>query len=76
MAKDFEKMTDAELAHFILSFPDNFTIPGALFEQQRRDARRAAEIERTRHQQILRWTVVAAIAAIVAAVAALWAIFH
>lgn len=76
MPKDFDKMTDEELTRFILSFPDNFSIPGALFEQQRRQAHRTGEIERTRHRQILRWTMIAAIAAIVAAVAALWSIFH
>jgi hypothetical protein len=76
MTQDFAKMTDEELTHFILSYPDNYTIPGALFEQQRRDGRRAAEIERIRHQQILRWTIIAAIAAIIAAVAALWSILR
>jgi hypothetical protein len=76
MAKDFEKMTDEELAHFILSFPDNFSVPGALFEQQRRQASRTAEIERARHQEILRWTIVAAISAIIAAAAALWSIIR
>lgn len=73
MPKDFDKMTDGELTHFILSFPDNFSIPGALFEQQRRQAHRTGEIEQARHRQILRWTM---IAAIVAAVGALWSILH
>jgi hypothetical protein len=67
-------MSDQELDQFILSFPDRFDIPGALFEQQRRQADRTSVIERQRHQQILRWTIVAAIAAILAAVAALWSI--
>jgi len=67
-------MSDQELDHFILSFPDRFDIPGALFEQQRRQTGRMSVVEQQRHQQILRWTIVAAIAAIVAAVAALWSI--
>ena len=76
MTHDFAKMTDEELTHFILSYPDNYTIPGALFEQQRRDARRTAKIEQIRHQQIFRWTVIAALAAIIAALAALWSIIR
>ncbi len=71
---DFRAMSDAELEQFILSFPDRFDIPGALFEQHRRDALRTADTQRTRHQEILRWTIVAAVAAITAAIAALLAL--
>jgi hypothetical protein len=71
---DFRAMSDAELEQFILSFPDRFDIPGALFEQHRRDALRTADTQRARHQEILRWTIVAAVAAITAAIAALLAL--
>jgi hypothetical protein len=73
---DFRGMSDQELDQFIRSFPDRFDIPGALFELQRRQADRTSTIERKRYHQILRWTIVAAIAAIVAAVAALYSILH
>ena len=69
-------MNDAELEQWILSFPDRFDIPGALFEQQRRQSVRTSEVERSRHHQILRWTIVAAAAAIVAALAALITLFR
>jgi hypothetical protein len=68
---DFRAMSDTELEQWILSYPDRFDIPGALFEQQRRESARTSDIERVRHQQILRWTMVAAVSAIVAAIAAL-----
>ena len=55
---------------------DRFDVPGALFEQQRRHALRTSEVDQLRHRQILRWTIVAAVAAIVAAVAALITLLH
>jgi hypothetical protein len=73
---DFRSMTDEELEQFILSYPDRFDIPGALFEQQLRQASRTTKIDRARHQQILRWTIVASIAAFIAALAALWPVFR
>ncbi|HXM32852.1 MAG TPA: hypothetical protein VN921_04300 [Chthoniobacterales bacterium] len=73
---DFRNMSVEQLDEFVLSHPDRFDIPGALFELQRRQAQRRTEIEHLRHQQILRWTIIAAIAAIIAAVAALYSILH
>ena len=73
---DFRAMSDAELEQWILSYPDRYDIPGALFEQQRRERLRSAVIERERHSQILRWTVIAAVAAILAAIAAVVTLFR
>jgi hypothetical protein len=61
---DFRAMTDTDLEQWILSFPDRFDIPGALFELQRRQSLH-------RYRQILRWTIIAAVAALIAALAAL-----
>jgi hypothetical protein len=38
-------MTNAELEQWILSFPNRFDIPGALFELQRRQLLRASKIQ-------------------------------
>ncbi|MFL6543267.1 MAG: hypothetical protein ACJ8I9_08875 [Chthoniobacterales bacterium] len=73
---DFRAMSDAELEQWILSYPDRYDIPGALFEQQRRERLRSGAVERDRHRQILRWTIVAAVAAILAAIAALVTLFR
>jgi hypothetical protein len=73
---DFRAMSDADLEQWILSYPDRYDIPGALFEQQRREHLRTDAVERRRHTQILRWTVIAAVAAIIAAVAAVATLFR
>jgi hypothetical protein len=66
---DFRKMSDDELEKYINENPLSHDIHGAIFEHDRRTAQHHAKIGGSRHNQILRWTTVGAIAAIIAAIA-------
>ena len=64
---DFRKMSDDELEKYINENPLSHDIHGAIFEHDRRTRQRDTKTGGSRHNQILVWTIVAAIAAIVAA---------
>jgi hypothetical protein len=50
-APDFHGMSDEELETFILTFPDRYDIPGALFEHKHRQDARAAKAAAKLEQQ-------------------------
>jgi hypothetical protein len=64
----FRKMSDDELETFINKNASSYDIHGAIFEHDRRTRQHDTKTGGSRHNQILFWTIVAAIAAIVAAI--------
>ena len=69
-------MSDQELEEFICTRPSSFDIHAAISERDRRARLRADQVGGSRHNQILRWTIIGAIAATIAAVAAVCALFR
>jgi hypothetical protein len=65
---DFRKMSDDELESYINRNPLSHDIHGAIFEHELRTRQCDTKTGGSRHNQILFWTIVAAIAAIVAAI--------
>lgn len=66
---DFRNLSDDELEKYINRNPLSHDVHGAIFEHDRRTGQVHAKIGGSRHNQILCWTTIGAIAAIIAAIA-------